>query len=98
MFPQYLGTNCVKGRSLSQNAKCQKGRTRPSRRDRRKGAGARIEDALETALFAAAAPPVPPEGPAVRISFPPALSPLRTSFSGGKRGKVRGDDKGRSRR
>jgi adenylate cyclase len=25
-------------------------------------------------------------------------SPLRTSFSGGKRGKVRGDDKGRSRR
>jgi hypothetical protein len=37
-------------------------------------------------------------GPMVRIRFPPALSPLRTSFSGGKRGKVRGDDKGRSRR
>ena len=34
----------------------------------------------------------------VRIRFPPALSPLRTSFSGGKRGKIRGDDKGRSRR
>ena len=33
----------------------------------------------------------------VRIHFPPALSPLRTSFSGRKRGKVRGDDKGRSR-
>ena len=30
------------------------------------------------------------EGPRVRILFPPALSPLRTSFSGGKRGKVRG--------
>src|SRR5437588_12764 len=30
------------------------------------------------------------------ISFPPALSPLRTSSSGGKPGKVRGDDKGRS--
>src|ERR1700738_2470083 len=28
--------------------------------------------------------------PKVRISLPPALSPLRTSFSGGKRGKVRG--------
>jgi NADPH:quinone reductase-like Zn-dependent oxidoreductase len=27
----------------------------------------------------------------VRILFPPALSPLRTSFSGGKRGKVRGE-------
>src|SRR5438309_8529133 len=38
------------------------------------------------------------EGPTVRIRFPPALSPLRTSFSGGKRGKVRGDDKGRCRR
>ena len=37
-------------------------------------------------------------GPVVRIRLPPALSPLRTSFSGGKRGKVRGDDKGRSRR
>jgi len=37
-------------------------------------------------------------GPMVRIRLPPALSPLRTSFSGGKRGKVRGDDKGRSRR
>jgi len=36
-------------------------------------------------------------GPRVRIHLPPALSPLRTSFSGGKRGKVRGDDKGRSR-
>src|SRR6267142_5723066 len=35
-------------------------------------------------------------GPRVRIHLPPALSPLRTSFSGGKRGKVRGDDKGRS--
>ena len=35
--------------------------------------------------------PVSREGPAVRIHFPPALSPLRTSFSGGKRGKVRGD-------
>src|SRR5438105_228954 len=34
-----------------------------------------------------------PGGPGVRISLPPALSPLRTSFSGGKRGKVRGDDK-----
>jgi hypothetical protein len=31
----------------------------------------------------------------VRIHFPPALNPLRTSFSGEKRGKVRGDDKGR---
>jgi hypothetical protein len=31
-------------------------------------------------------------------NLPLALSPLRTSFSGGKRGKVRGDDKGRSRR
>jgi uncharacterized protein DUF1499 len=37
-------------------------------------------------------------GPRVRIRLPPAVSPLRTSFSGGKRGKVRGDDKGRSRR
>src|SRR5215469_5726643 len=36
--------------------------------------------------------------PMVRIRFPQALNPLRTSFSGGKRGKVRGDDKGRSRR
>ena len=36
------------------------------------------------------------EGPRVRIRLPPALSPLRTSFSGGKRGKVGGDDKGRS--
>jgi hypothetical protein len=34
----------------------------------------------------------------VRIHFPPAASPLRTSFSGGKRGKIRGDDKGESRR
>src|SRR6266436_8930897 len=34
-------------------------------------------------------------GPAVRIRLPPALSPLRTSFSGGKRGRVRRDDKGR---
>ena len=65
----------------------------------------RINDALGTTLFASAAPPVPPEGrlvsregPAVRIPLDPALSPLRTSFSGGKRGKVRGDDKGRSRR
>src|SRR6478672_11673984 len=32
--------------------------------------------------------------PMVRIHLPPAESPLRTSFSGGKRGKVRGDDKG----
>src|ERR1700730_13676287 len=38
------------------------------------------------------------EGPRGRIHLPPALSPLRTLFSGGKRGKVRGDDKGRSRR
>src|ERR1700730_8199973 len=36
----------------------------------------------------------PDAGPMVRIRLPPALSPLRTSFSGGKRGKVRGDDKG----
>ena len=35
-------------------------------------------------------------GPMVRIRFPPALSPLRTSFSGGKRSKVRGDDKGKA--
>src|SRR5437868_6750525 len=40
----------------------------------------------------------PDARPMVRIRFPPALSPLRTSFSGGKRGKVRGDDKGRCRR
>src|SRR6266478_594632 len=38
------------------------------------------------------------EGPRLRIRLPPALSPLRTSFSGGKRGEIRGDDKGRSRR
>jgi hypothetical protein len=36
-------------------------------------------------------------GPMVRIHLPPALSPLRTSFSGGKRENVRGDDNGRSR-
>src|SRR4029077_3866187 len=36
--------------------------------------------------------------PMVRIHLPPALSPLRTSFSGGERGKVGGDDRGRSRR
>jgi Thiamine pyrophosphate enzyme, C-terminal TPP binding domain len=29
--------------------------------------------------------------PEVRIHLPPALSPLRTSFSGGERGKVRGE-------
>src|ERR1700730_4644307 len=34
--------------------------------------------------------------PKVRIHLPPALSPLRTWLAGGKRGKVRGDDKGRT--
>src|ERR1700730_16528120 len=43
----------------------------------------------------ASASPDAPE-PRVRIHFTPAKSLLRTSFSGGKRGKVRGDDKGRS--
>ena len=37
------------------------------------------------------------EGPRVRIHFPPALSPLRTSFSGGKRGKVRRERNGHGR-
>jgi len=32
------------------------------------------------------------EGPTVRIRFAPALSPLRTSFSGGNCGKVGGDE------
>src|SRR6267143_3828403 len=42
-------------------------------------------------------PPVLGGGPAVRIRLPPALSPLRTSFSGGKRGKVRRRQSGSER-
>jgi hypothetical protein len=39
-----------------------------------------------------------PGGQWFESRFLQALSPLRTSFSGGKRGKFRGDDMGRSRR